>query len=63
MAHQMCIRDSDNTGSVYQFGASAECRFTDSELVDTTGIIEYGRLIYLGLQRSRTDREALKRCV
>ena len=22
----------DNTGSVYQFGASAECRFTDSEL-------------------------------
>lgn len=30
------------------------------ELVDTTGIIDYGSLIYLGLQRSRTAREAIK---
>ena len=28
--------------------------------VDTTGIIDYGSLIYLGLQRSRTAREAIK---
>ena len=30
------------------------------ELVDTTGIIDYGSLIYLGLQRSRTAREAIR---
>ncbi len=30
------------------------------ELVDTTGVIDYGSLIYLGLQRSRTAREAIK---
>ena len=30
------------------------------ELTDTTGIIDYGSLIYLGLQRSRTAREAIK---
>lgn len=30
------------------------------ELVDTMGIIDYGSLIYLGLQRSRTAREAIK---
>lgn len=30
------------------------------ELADTTGIIDYGSLIYLGLQRSRTAREAIK---
>lgn len=30
------------------------------ELVDTTGIIDYGSLIYIGLQRSRTAREAIK---
>ncbi len=29
-------------------------------MVDTTGIIDYGSLIYLGLQRSRTAREAIK---
>lgn len=28
-------------------------------MVDTTGIIDYGSLIYLGLQRSRTAREAI----
>lgn len=31
-----------------------------SELVDTTGIIDYGSLIYLTLQRARTAREAIK---
>ena len=29
------------------------------ELVDTTGIIDYGSLIYIALQRSRTAREAI----
>ena len=27
---------------------------------DSTGIIDYGSLIYIGLQRSRTAREAIK---
>ena len=31
-----------------------------SELVDPTGLIDYGSLIYLALQRSRTAREAIK---
>ena len=31
-----------------------------TELIDTTGIIDYGSLIYIGLQRSRTAREAIK---
>ena len=30
------------------------------ELVDPTALIDYGSLIYLGLQRSRTAREAIK---
>ena len=30
------------------------------ELVDTTGIIDYGSLIYITLQRARTAREAIK---
>lgn len=30
-----------------------------SELVDTTGIIDYGSLIYITLQRARTAREAI----
>ncbi|MBN2612751.1 MAG: C69 family dipeptidase [Bacteroidales bacterium] len=30
------------------------------ELVDTTGIIDYGSLMYIALQRSRTAREAIK---
>jgi len=30
------------------------------EMVDTTGLIDYGSLIYLALQRSKTAREALK---
>lgn len=31
-----------------------------SELVDTTGILDYGSLMYIALQRSRTAREAIK---
>ncbi len=30
------------------------------EMVDTMGIIDYGSLMYLGLQRSKTAREAIK---
>ena len=30
------------------------------EMVDSTGIIDYGSLIYIGLQRSRTAREAIR---
>jgi GNAT superfamily N-acetyltransferase len=30
------------------------------ELVDSTGIMDYGSLIYIALQRSRTAREAIK---
>ncbi|MDR2913242.1 MAG: C69 family dipeptidase, partial [Tannerella sp.] len=30
------------------------------ELVDTTGIIDYGSLIYIALQRSKTAREAIE---
>ena len=30
------------------------------EMVDSTGIIDYGSLIYLALQRSKTAREAIK---
>ena len=31
-----------------------------SELADSTGIIDYGSLIYIGLQRSRSAREAIR---
>ena len=40
----------DNTGSVYQFGASAECRLTDSELElihIADDIVRLTRLLYL----------------
>lgn len=30
------------------------------ELVDTTGLVDYGSLIYIALQRSKTAREAIK---
>lgn len=30
------------------------------ELVDTTGIMDYGSLIYVTLQRSKTAREAIR---
>lgn len=41
--------------------AIGETTFTGrSELVDTTGIIDYGSLIYIALQRSTSAREAIK---
>ncbi len=40
--------------------AIAETTFSGRpELVDTTGIIDYGSLMYIALQRSRTAREAI----
>ncbi len=30
------------------------------EMIDTTGLIDYGSLMYLGLQRAKTAREAIK---
>ena len=30
------------------------------ELVDSTGIMDYGSLIYVALQRSRTAKEAIQ---
>lgn len=44
--HQVCIAEST-------FGGRPE-------LVDTTGIMDYGSLIYIALQRSKTAREAIK---
>ena len=39
----------------------AETTFTGRpELVDTTGVMDYGSLIYVALQRSRTAKEAIK---
>ncbi len=39
----------------------AETTFTGrEELIDTTGIMDYGSLIYVALQRSRTAREAIQ---
>ncbi len=41
--------------------AIGETTFTGrSELQDTTGIMDYGSLIYVALQRSKTAREAIK---
>lgn len=41
--------------------AIGETTFTGrEELIDTTGIIDYGSLIYIALQRSRTAREAIR---
>ncbi len=38
-----------------------ETTFTGrTELIDTTGIMDYGSLIYVALQRSKTAREAIK---
>ena len=31
-----------------------------AEMVDSTGILDYGSLIYIALQRSRTAREAIR---
>jgi dipeptidase len=44
--HQLCIGETT-------FGGR-------HELIDTTGIIDYGSLIYLALQRAKTAREAIK---
>lgn len=39
----------------------AETTFTGrEELIDTTGVMDYGNLIYVGLQRARTAREAIQ---
>jgi len=49
-------------GNVNQFQlAIAETTYGGrDELVDTTGIIDYGSLIYITLQRAKTAREAMK---
>ncbi|MDR0545984.1 MAG: C69 family dipeptidase [Dysgonamonadaceae bacterium] len=44
--HQVCIGETTWGGR--------------HELVDTTGIIDYGSLIYIALQRSKTAREAIQ---
>ena len=44
--HQLCIGETT-------FGGRPE-------LVDTTGIMDYGSLIYVTLQRARTAREAIR---
>ncbi len=43
--HQLCIGETTFTGR--------------EELIDTTGIIDYGSLIYITLQRAKTAREAI----
>ena len=49
-------------GNMNEFQVSiAETTFGGRpELVDTTGIIDYGSLMYIALQRSRTAREAIR---
>jgi dipeptidase len=44
--HQVCITESTFGGRM--------------ELIDTTGILDYGNLIYITLQRSNTAREAIQ---
>jgi len=44
--HQLCIGETTFTGR--------------SELVDSTGMMDYGSLIYIALQRSKTAREAIQ---
>ncbi|MDR0762910.1 MAG: C69 family dipeptidase, partial [Bacteroidales bacterium] len=44
--HQLSIGETTFTGR--------------EELIDTTGIIDYGSLIYISLQRAKTAREAIK---
>lgn len=61
-----CIREARQTynvvGNINEHQvAIAETTFGGrEELVDTTGIIDYGSLIYIALQRSRTAREAIE---
>lgn len=49
-------------GNINEFQVTiAETTFGGrEELVDTTGIMDYGSLIYVALQRSRTAKEAIK---
>lgn len=49
-------------GNINEFQVTiAETTFGGrEELVDTTGIVDYGSLIYVALQRSRTAKEAIK---
>ncbi|MCD8165864.1 MAG: C69 family dipeptidase [Bacteroides sp.] len=49
-------------GNINEFQLTiAETTFSGRpELVDTLGILDYGSLIYIALQRSRTAREAIK---
>ena len=60
-----CIPEASRTynvlGNINEFQVSiAETTFGGrEELVDTTGVIDYGNLIYLALQRSRSAREAI----
>ena len=60
------IRQVEQTYSVvgnineYQVAITESTFGGRSELVDTTGIIDYGSLIYIALQRSKTAREAIK---
>lgn len=44
----------------YQVSISETTFGGREELVDTTGILDYGSLIYIALQRSKTAREAIK---
>ena len=60
------IRQVEQTYSVvgnineYQVAITESTFGGRSELVDTTGIMDYGSLIYIALQRSKTAREAIK---
>ncbi|MDR2684297.1 MAG: C69 family dipeptidase [Prevotellaceae bacterium] len=49
-------------GNMNEYQVSiGETTFTGrTELIDTTGIIDYGSLIYIALQRSKTAREAIR---
>lgn len=49
-------------GNINEYQVSiAETTFGGrEEMADSTGIIDYGSLIYIGLQRSKTAREAIK---
>jgi dipeptidase len=60
------IRQAEQTFSVignmneYQVAITETTWGGREELVDTTGIIDYGSLIYIALQRSKTAREAIR---
>ncbi|MDO4190257.1 MAG: C69 family dipeptidase [Bacteroidales bacterium] len=60
------IKEAERTynviGNINEYQVSiGETTYTGrEELIDTTGIIDYGSLIYIALQRSRTAREAIR---